>query len=68
MREPLTDVSYLIGKAIEKKDEALDEAIQGLMEQEEKVMQASTQEGTPTETLPTVPSGTPWTGSPGGLR
>lgn len=68
MKETLTDVSYLIGKAIEKKDEALDEAIQGLMELEEKVRQASTQEGTPIETLPTGPYGTPWTGSPGGLR
>jgi hypothetical protein len=68
MREPLTDVSYLIGRAIEKKDEALDEAIQGLMELEEKVRQASTQEGTPAEMPPTGPSGTSWTGSPGGLR
>jgi len=68
MKEQLTDVSYLIGRAIEKKDEALDEAVQGLIEQDEKVKQASTQEGTPGETLPTEPSGTPWTVSQGGFR
>lgn len=68
MREPLTDVSYLIGRAIEKKDKALDEVLQGLMEQDEKVKQASNPEGTPAETLPTGTSGTSWTVTPGGLR
>jgi hypothetical protein len=57
MKEPLTDISYLFRKTLEKENAELEQSLRNLQELDERLMQETRTEERPTEMPPTEPYG-----------